>query len=962
MYRVIVISALLLMACSARAHLPADVNIGSPEPFENWKTLETAHFRINFQARHLAFAQRMAAIAENVYDKTTRWMAWHPRDVTEIIINDTFDESNGGASPLPYNRFFISMNAPIEGQLVDNSPWMELVFTHEFIHILHLDQASGLPDQLRRIFGRVFFSFPQIFSPKWLTEGLAVYGETDKAAGFGRGRGAMYAGMMRAEVIKGMRSLTQLSYQGYHGTDWPLGQVYLYGYYFFEFVEAEYGQQTLNAYVKNWNNNLIPWRLDSRSKEVFGVSAETLWSQFQTYTNKKFQPTIAKIKANGVQPSQAIAVKPVVNANPVWMPDGDMYFYHNNGHDHARIELRKADGSLKTVTQVKGFSMFDVHAKKGLLLSRAAICDNTRLYTDLYIQAPGQTEWRRITECGRYPRAFWSPDGKFIVAVKVGDGQTSLVLLDLAGKELALLDKLGLGEAIGHFHWAGNGRAVVAAIKREKTGWNLEEYDLYKRTWKPLTHNQHIEYHPTYSADGKSIYFVSDQGNALNIRRLDRATGKITTLTNTLTAILDFSPNQTGDAFRAVEYTAEGLVINEVQINQTFATYNARVDVQQQPEQAPAVASFSNSADYDPSAFSSVKNYSPWDSLQPRSWWAWWTIDGANNGSVQLVMDGSDALNFHYWQAAPQFYYDKKLWGGEFAYTFYNRLTLLASRKVDIEQEEDIDNNLFEEWDREDRYQAIYSQPINSLETRMQMNVGIAQERVERTFEINGNKTDGENNLLGILFNWNNTDSFLHSISPENGRDVTLTVEKYSVFGGGINNGFVSALDWREFISLPNNHVLGMRFVYAKSDGGDTEKTLKIGGNFDNYSSLAATIGFGVDKYMLRGYSDNAPQLQGDTVNVNTLEWRIPMSEWFDGLMLPPLGFGKSSLTLFMDTGAAWFNADGKDYYSSLGFEINPQLLIGYDTFAFTASIGIAHGLDNELGGTEAYFRLLTSF
>ena len=97
-------------------------------------------------------------------------MEWQPTEITEIIINDTFDGSNGGASPLPYNRFFIFMNAPIDGELVDNSPWMELVFTHEFIHILHLDQASGLPDKLRKVFGRLFFTFPQIFSPKWIRE------------------------------------------------------------------------------------------------------------------------------------------------------------------------------------------------------------------------------------------------------------------------------------------------------------------------------------------------------------------------------------------------------------------------------------------------------------------------------------------------------------------------------------------------------------------------------------------------------------------------------------------------------------------------------------------------------------------------------------------------------------------------------------------------------------------------
>ena len=94
----------ILLWCAAsitHAHLPLDLSIAAPKPMKDWRTLETEHFRINFQEEHLPFAQRMAAIAENVYEKTTSWMYWHPKDITEIIINDAFDGSNGGATPLP---------------------------------------------------------------------------------------------------------------------------------------------------------------------------------------------------------------------------------------------------------------------------------------------------------------------------------------------------------------------------------------------------------------------------------------------------------------------------------------------------------------------------------------------------------------------------------------------------------------------------------------------------------------------------------------------------------------------------------------------------------------------------------------------------------------------------------------------------------------------------------------------
>ena len=952
----LVFLALLFAAQVSLAHLPPDFSLAAPKPLKEWRTMETEHFRINFQEEHLAFAQRMAAIAENVYEKTTTWLEWHPKDITEIIINDAFDGSNGGASPLPYNRFFIFLNAPVDGELIDNSPWLELVFTHEFIHILHLDQASGFPKGLRNVFGRIFFTFPQIFSPKWITEGLAVYGETSHEGGHGRGQGAIYRGMMQAEVMNGLRSLTEMSYHGYQGTDWPLGQVYLYGYYFMEFIEAEYGKDKINDYIKNWNNNIIPWRLEARARQVFGFTATQLWGNFQNYMKKKFEPLLADIEKRGLQPSQPIANQGILNTNPVWLPNGDMYYYHSSGHDHARISKLAADGSESTVKEVEGFSMFDVHPEKGLLLSRAEICDNTNVYTDIYQLAPGDKKWRRLTECGRYPRAFWSPDGKFIVAVKVGNGQTSLVLLDLEGVELTLLDMRGLGETIGHFDWSPDGRSVVAAIKREATGWNLEQYNLFDRTWTPLTSNAHIEYRPRYSSDGKSLYFISDQGNVMNIRRMDLATGEVVTLTNTKTAIMDYSANQAGDKFRVVEYTANGFAINELSIDKTYQRYTAM------EAQAPKVASFSNSEGYHPERFTDVEDYSPWRSLRPRSWWAWLLADGTDNSSIQFIVDGNDALNFHYWQVAPQYFFDKEKMGGDLAYMFYNRFALLASRKVDVEREEDEDNDEFEVWDLEDRYQFVYTQPINTLENRFRFHAGIAKEDVERTFEETGRVTYGENNLFGLLFNLNNTDRYLHSISPEDGRDITFTLEKYNVLGDGNATGLVKTLDWREFVSIPKSQVLALRFLFAESGDEDNAKRLEIGGNYDSYGTLAANIGFGVDEFMLRGYSKDSSELEGTKVNVNSIEWRFPIKEVFDGFRVPPVGLGKTSMSLFVDSGAAWSKGESANYYTSVGFEISPDLLIGYDTFYIDINFGVAHGLDRDIGQTEAYLRLISSF
>ncbi|MDX1693542.1 MAG: hypothetical protein R3208_07240, partial [Ketobacteraceae bacterium] len=110
------------------------------------------------------------------------------------------------------------------------------------------------------------------------------------------------------------------------------------------------------------------------------------------------------------------------------------------------------------------------------------------------------------------------------------------------------------------------------------------------------------------------------------------------------------------------------------------------------------------------------------------------------------------------------------------------------------------------------------------------------------------------------------------------------------------------------------------------------------------------------------GYSKDSDELEGTKVNVNSFEWRTPIRELFDGFRVPPVGLGKTSLTLFVDTGAAWSKGESAKYYSSVGFELSPDLLIGYDTFFIDLNIGVAHGLDRDIGQTEAYLRLVSSF
>src|SRR5882672_6222214 len=111
------IALLVLLFLTTAAHaLGAD-------PWADWRTADSQHFRIHYRAETRAVAERVAAIAERVYPRITQQLAWEPRGTTEIALFSELDITNGYSTPLPFNTIGIYLAPPDEGELLDNSAW-----------------------------------------------------------------------------------------------------------------------------------------------------------------------------------------------------------------------------------------------------------------------------------------------------------------------------------------------------------------------------------------------------------------------------------------------------------------------------------------------------------------------------------------------------------------------------------------------------------------------------------------------------------------------------------------------------------------------------------------------------------------------------------------------------------------------------------------------------------------------
>jgi hypothetical protein len=940
---------------SALAHTPKDPNFLQPEIANEWLTLKSSHFNFHFEPANRDVAIQLANVAERLYTKLTRQLDWVPATSTEVLLLDNVDFSNGMATPVPYNRIQIYLPNPINGTLLDHSPWLEQVFTHEFLHVLQLDIAQATPKVLRGIFGRLGglftpFTFPQLFAPSWVTEGFAVYGESENNEGFGRLNGAWYESAMRMEVQRGLRSLTEVSFGGYSGVRWPYGQNYIYGAYFMQFIEARYGRDVIDRYFQVYSNNLIPWRMDNRSYQTFGQSAQYVWAQFQTYLKQRFGPQLTALDGPSAGGNRVILDKPFSTRLLTRGDKGDIYYYYDDAQSSPTIRKLSVDGESQVLFSMPRVNHLAWHEDSGLLISREVVCENSRLYTDLYLWQPDNTEVERLTECGRYRIAAWRPDGEAIAVLQLDGGRSQLVLLSKEGAQPELLSALSSGDVLGHFSWSLDGDYIVAAVKRISSGWNIEQFDLHKGQWRRLTSNADIEIQPNYSLDGSKVIFLSDRDGVWNLRQLQLDNGEVTTLSHTVSAVTEVVEMPDGH-FRLLEYGANGMKISEQKsASDNLATYSAL------SSGAYRVNSLTTSTvkEIDSSLWQ-VQPYQPWSSMRPRSWFPLAVVNSDETSFVGLTVQGGDALGFHRWSAIPLYYYDQNKLGGLAYYSFDDRITLTLQRQF----VQGFGSGVDEYVEDERRAQLLFNHYLNGVDRSYSMAAGMATETSDiELIYGSGEYESTDDTLAGIVLGYDSSDYYRRSISLENGREFTLTVESYDLVGQSDHVGESYRVDWSEYLSLGSGQVMKLRMTFAQ--GGSETTPYKLGGEVELLSELGGATGLGLRHIPLRGFASGDRELAGNNMGLLSLEWRYSLGLYHDGWFVPPVGLGRHSLALFVDSGDAWFDGEDTELYTGIGAEWKGELLLGYNMIHVGVTVGVAHGF-GALGEDRLYFKLGTS-
>lgn len=532
----------------------------SYDPELTWRTLQTEHFNITFHGGEEQLAQELGDLCEVVYDEMTAELAWTPRRRTEVVLVDNTDSANGYAMTLPVNTIVIYVTAPEAGSTLSlYEDWLDGIFTHEYVHILHLDTIEGLPRVARAVMGRII-SVNQI-SPGWIVEGQATFQET-RHTNAGRGR-SPYVDMIKRTTVLADQFPPLGNMDGWQ-TDPPAGNLrYLFGQDFMQYVSDRTGEMVWT----DWNHTYgggIPYLLPSRM--VFGDTLLSLYEDWKAGLTAQYEAQRDAIAAEGLTPFEVLSDRDDYCAAPTYSPDGRKLVWScSDPRSGANVFVARGDGSDPQV-ELKGQFATDFTWRsdsEAFAYSSRRVVNRFNLYSDVNLHVLGG-KTTAMTSGDRARNPTFSPDGSRLVVVtnETQDNNLLQVTVDQRREPLTFNTDHTQYSAP---QFSPDGRYMAISV------WEDGRQDLWLFTAdgqkaRRLTMDTAQDLDPWFSPDGLTLFFSSDRSGVFNIYAVDLETEHLWQVTNVV-----------GGAFRPVPSpTMTELVFEAYDVNGTSI---ARMDL-----------------------------------------------------------------------------------------------------------------------------------------------------------------------------------------------------------------------------------------------------------------------------------------------------------------------------------------------------------------------------------------------
>jgi len=211
------------------------------DPDIKWRTVCNKNFTVFYPEGHEAFAGRVLSLTDEIFDDDVGYFGVSPRRLP-VVLHPRTDSFNGFYSPFPHRiSLFETPYDDLKWFGSTTGDIVDLVFTHEYTHYVHITTSRGLIGALSRVFGDGL-RITNIISPGWALEGITTNLETQFTEG-GRGRSHFFRGVMRSfHSSEGLWSLSAAGTPSPYKP--PFSRIYFAGYYMVEYLNRVYGDDT----------------------------------------------------------------------------------------------------------------------------------------------------------------------------------------------------------------------------------------------------------------------------------------------------------------------------------------------------------------------------------------------------------------------------------------------------------------------------------------------------------------------------------------------------------------------------------------------------------------------------------------------------------------------------------------------------------------------------------------------
>jgi Tol biopolymer transport system component len=431
-----------------------------------WKFIESPHFNIYYDDGSKPLADFAAVALENALISIQNTLNYRITARITVVVYDShndFEQTNvlsgylstgiGGVTELYKNRVVVPFQGSYE--------LFRHVLHHELTHAVINDMFYGGTLQTALTTNGI------AEVPLWINEGLA---EWESLGGMDPNTDMFMRDLTMNDELPKLKNIS-----GY--------LAYRAGQTFFYIIEQKYGRGKVTEFM---NKLKVLKSIQLTFINTFGMDIDEFSELWQTEVKKIYWPDIT------------IYNQPKEFATQLTNHEKDNCFYYSSpaiSPDGERMAfMSDRDGGIFAIYVADTKPTKDKKDKIKKLVSSARQQD----FEQLNILTPAIS---------------WSPDGKSIaISAKSGGEDAIFILNPINGK----YDKIPLHFAsITSVSWSPDGNKIAfIGVKRFQS--DIYYYDITSKEVVSITNDAFSDANPIWSANSKSIYFISDRGDNLN--------------------------------------------------------------------------------------------------------------------------------------------------------------------------------------------------------------------------------------------------------------------------------------------------------------------------------------------------------------------------------------------------------------------------------------------------------------